>query len=176
MIDCARGEEDPALPMKNVVLEVAFKVSTISSDEMTSSIFLTCIIPFTLVINRVASHRIAQSLSWVILTGIRRSQVLKLKRLQLLMLLLYGLASLFNQSSGECESPLRFKSLSFGKCISLFLVLSFGLCDSTSNSHCYILLCLNSLIVLTILASFFNFGELLIIRSLANIGSDILYC
>ena len=99
------------------------------------------------------------------------------------MLLLYGLTSLFNQSPGECEIPSRFKSLnlSFGMGISLFLLLSFSLCDSTSNSHCYILLCLNSLIVLTILTSFFltsffNFSELLIIRSLANIGSDILYC
>ena len=162
--------------MRFSIFPVAFINRPIWPNLHSLTISFTCIIPFTLVINRVASHRIAQSLSWVILTGIRRSQVLKLKRLQLLMLLLYGLTSLFNQSPRECERPLRFKSLSFGKCISLFLVLSFGLCDSTSNSHCYILLCLNSLIVLTILASFFNFGELLIIRSLANIGSDILYC
>ena len=94
VVDCARGEEDPALPMKNVVLEVAFKVRTISSDEMTSSIFLTLIVPFTLVLDWVPCGRITQSLGWVILAGIRGSQVIKLEGFQLLMLLLDGLTSL----------------------------------------------------------------------------------
>ena len=94
LVDCARGEDDPALPMKNVVLEVAFKVRTISSDEMTSSIFLTFIVPFTLVLDWVTSDRITQCLGWVILAVFRGCQVIKLEGLQLLILLLDSLTSL----------------------------------------------------------------------------------
>ena len=65
--------------------------------------------------------------------------------------------------------------ISFGFGIGLFLGLSFSLCDSTSNSHCHILLRLNSLVILTILTSFLNFGQLFVIL-LAMISSDILYC
>ena len=185
VVDCARGEEDPALSMKNVVLEVAFKVRTISSDEMTSSIFLTLIVPFTLVLDWVPCDRITQGLRWVILEGIRGSQVIKLEGFQLLMLLLYGLTSLCYQLLGERKRPFRHRLrlmssslISFGFGIGLFLGLSFSLCDSTSNSHCHILLRLNSLVIITILTSFLgflNFGQLFVIL-LTMISSDILYC
>ena len=81
LINCTWGKEDPARPMKNVVLKVAFKIGTISSDEMTTAFFLSRIVKFTLVLNRVTSHRITQCLRWMILESIRDSQVIKLKGL-----------------------------------------------------------------------------------------------
>ena len=162
LVDCARGENDPALPMKNVVLEVAFEVRTIGSDEMTSSIFLTLVVPFTLVLDWVTSDRITQCLGWVILAVFRGSQVIKIEGLQLLILLLDSLTSLCDQLLGECERPFRcrWKSLlCFGFGIRFLLGLSFSLCDSTCYSHCHILLRLNSLIIFTILTSFFNLGQ-----------------
>ena len=192
MVDCARGEEDPAHTMERVALEVAFKVGTISSDEMTSPIFLPCIVPFTLVLDQVPSGGVIECLTWVVLAGVRHSQVCKLEGLQLLMPLLYGLTCLFDQFLGErkscCLRSFRcFRSRLLGRLhlgllpryssfgVSLILGLSFSLCDSTSNSHRYILFGLNSLIIFTLLL-LFNFGEVFIICSLASVSGDILYC